>query len=409
MGVTCNRCRLNISKTGGVAILLFLFLPITALPLIIDGMLKRKKWGFVLFACFMGLLGMLIPPTGDFYRYTTTYFDLIGSDWSYLKFRLLLSNDWLLTLMSYGCAKSGIHFDLVRFFYNAVGYYILSLIYLDLYKYNPSLLRCKSWIALGAFMSFSLTFLLFRYGFSMALFLGGSYLVIYRNQNIGWLLCILAFINHFTYLIFIVILFFAKIQIFKFPKWLVISFFFLCYGLDSSIVISLFKFLPIDIVNQYSVYLDGYWAGDFLQDHSWRYRIMIFIGNAVSLALAVIYILMYDTKHLKTENLTNGVLLISVLASPFATIAIRFAMVLLWVNKIQVFSMFKPTIKYYMYLKIVFLLTMLTNITGLWSIRRQLSVSDLSMIVYSPTPILLNHTYSQKWIDQHVFKDGDFK
>ena len=76
--------------------------------------------------------------------------------------------------------------------------------------------------------------------------------------------------------------------------------------------------------------------------------------------------------------------------------------------KIQFLNAFNGTRKQCKYLLILFLLTMLSNIMGLWSSRREISISDLSLICYASTPQILMHTYSEQWINKNVYENGDF-
>ena len=83
--------------------------------------------------------------------------------------------------------------------------------------------------------------------------------------------------------------------------------------------------MPADIVNRYSIYLDGYYAGTYLEDHSLRYRILMALSSAITYAAAIIYIITYDKKSIKNGSIVNGVLLVTTLSSPFSAIAYRFA------------------------------------------------------------------------------------
>ena len=59
------------------------------------------------------------------------------------------------------------------------------------------------------------------------------------------------------------------------------------------------------------------------------------------------------------------------------------------------------------YLKIMFWLMMLSNLMGLWEQRRQLAISDVTMMLCSSSFQVLRHTYDSNWIENNVSEDGD--
>lgn len=182
----------------------------------------------------------------------------------------------------------------------------------------------------------------------------------------------------------------------------------LSFTVDTSFFVKLLSFMPIDIINHYTMYIDGYWAEEFLNDHSLKYRIQMLATSLISYAAAVIYILTYN-KNNKTITIVNCVLLLTTLVAPFATIATRFAGVLLLFIKIHFLSIYKNIPKYRRYLVIMFYLSLLSNLMGVWESRRQLSVSDIRIVAYSSVPQILSHTYSVSWINSNVYDNGDFK
>ncbi len=399
---------IKVSKQAGITFLLFMVYPLLSLPLILKGMLDNKKWGYFFFACFMGLLGMLYPPTGDFYRYTRDYIYIKDFNWEQFQNFLLIKQDCLLPYISYFFSRLNIPFDYSRFLYNFIAYYLLGLIYTDEINRNCYYIKRNSIYFLGMFMSVSLSLYLFRFFFSMILYAFGTYNIIYKGKKWGWIFVILSVFNHFSFFIFLAILILTKLCRFKFRKWIVILLCVLTFTISSDVLISLFTFMPTDIVNHYSTYLDGYYAGDYLKDHSIRYRISVLLSSAITYAAVIIYVITYNKKSVKSGSIVNGVLLATLLSSPFSTIAYRFATVLLLFIKIHFLNTFNGTRKQCRYLLILFLLTMLFNITDLWSSRRQICVSDLSLICYASAPQILMHTYSEQWINQNVYENGDF-
>lgn len=66
--------RCSIRKDSFIIYFLFIFFPLYTIPWVVKGMLLGRKEAFVLWAIFMGLLGVLYPPIGDIYQYTKDYF-----------------------------------------------------------------------------------------------------------------------------------------------------------------------------------------------------------------------------------------------------------------------------------------------------------------------------------------------
>lgn len=400
---------LNVNKEAGIAFLLFIIYPLLSLPLILKGMLNNKKWGYFLFACFMGLLGILYPPTGDFYRYTREYFVIKDYfDWEQFKDYLLIKQEFLLPYISYIFSKLNIPFDFSRFIYNFIAYYLLGDIYISEISRNCHYTKKYSAYFIGMFISFSLSLYLFRFFFSMILYAYGVYCIVYKRKNQGWIFVILSVLNHFSFIVFAVVLVLTKLFHFRFRKWIVILLCIPALAFGGNLMTDLLSFLPTDIVNRYSEYLDGYYAGAYLEDHSLKYRISILLSSAITYAAVIIYMITYDKKTIGKESIVNGILLVTILSSPFSTIAYRFATVLLLFIKIQFLNAFDGTRKQFRYLMILFLLTMFSNMTGLWSSRRQISISDFSLIYYASAPQIMMHTYSEQWINKNVYEDGDF-
>ena len=272
----------KVSREAFLTVFIFFCFPLCSVPLIIRGMWKQEKWAFVLWACFMGLVGILIPPTGDFYRYTMDYELYKGLEWGDFLLYAGLKNELMLPLISYGISALGLNFDLTRFLYNFLGYYLLGLLYLDIVRNNVHLQnRRVALYALGFFISLNLATYCYRYFLSAVFFVYGAYQVVYKGHKSGWWLVGLAIFNHFSYLAQALILLFQQMRFFRFGRKTVIFLIAFSFLVDASFVTKLFSSLPFDFVSYYMVYLDGKWAGDYLEEHSWRYRLNIMIGNLI--------------------------------------------------------------------------------------------------------------------------------
>ena len=168
-------------------------------------------------------------------------------------------------------------------------------------------------------------------------------------------------------------------------------------------------YLPTDIVNQFSVYIDGYWAGDFLKDRSIWYKIQQFLGNLVVYCGVGTFILLYPSKPNRLVAWVNSLLLLAVVSSPFVVMYGRFMIVLLYGIKMFLLYSYDNSIMSKRYLYVLFMCMIISNMTELWGVRRQLSISrEKQLFCSSSIGILTNH-YSEEWIDDNVYESGDFK
>lgn len=397
-----------ISKDFWLASFVFFVLPLYSIPLLLYGMWKQENWAFILWACFMGLVGILIPPTGDFYRYTMDYELYKGLEWGDFLLLASLKNELMLPLISYGISELGLHFDLSRFLYNFLGYLLLGLLYLDIVRANLNL-RNKNvaLYALGFFVSLSLSTFCFRYFLSAIFFVYGAYRIVYHERKSGWWFVALAIFNHFSFLVQAIVLLFQQLHFFRFGRKTVIFLILFSFLIDASFLTKLFSILPFDFVSHYMAYLDGKWAGDFLEEHSLRYKINMFVGNSIQYVCMLVYIILYYRSVPKYNSLVNSMLFLTFLSTPFVTINGRFIIVMTYFVKIHLLKIFDGEKQMLRYLKIMFWLVMLSNIMGIWSIRRQIAISDFSMMLYSSSFQILSHTYNWNWIEENVSGDGD--
>lgn len=55
---------------------------------------------------------------------------------------------------------------------------------------------------------------------------------------------------------------------------------------------------------------------------------------------------------------------------------------------------------------ILFYSAMLSNVVSLWSIRRGLEVSELSLLLYANSYQIISHSYDEVWILNNIDIDG---
>lgn len=403
-----NNCSIKISKEATITTLIFIVLPLYSVPFIIYGMWKRKKWAFTLWAIFIGLLGILFPPVADLYRYTMDYELYKGLDWNTFVIIASIKRDLMLPIISYFIGNLELNFDLYRLLYNFLGYYLLGLIYLDIVNRNINLQKKKVLIyALGFFISFNIAIYCYRYFLSAIFFLYGAYQIVYKKKKYGWIFIVLAVFNHLSYIVQTVALILQRMHFFKFSKRLVIFLFIISFFIDSSIITYIFNQLPSNFVSSYVDYVEGQWAGDYLEEHSWRYKLQLFINNLIIYFCAIIYILQYNKCNKKYSSLPNAMILLATVTTPFVTISLRFLAVAMYFIKVHLLTIYDGSLSFYKYLKIMFWLTMITNLMGLWGYRRQIYISDYHMLLYSSSIHILRHTYDSNWMNENISDDGD--
>lgn len=402
--------KFKFKKSKESIIILFLIFPFYALPFILINMYKRQKWAFVLWAIFMGLIGILWPPTGDLYRYTEDYYlykDLNFEDFIFL---LGFKFDYFLSFITYSLGYFDLNFDLSRFLYNFIGYLLLGNLYLKIINKNPFLQTSKYLLlSLVIFMTFSISSYLFRFGLSSILFIYGAYKIVYEQNNGGLIYLLLAIFNHASFIILFIGFLFYKLGFFRFAQKTIVILIFIALFVDSEFVINFFYSLslPIEIVNKYSDYLDGKWAGDYLTEKSWKYQLMHFVLNCFSYIYIIGYILLYKEGCDRTKRITNMLLFVCLITLPFVTIHGRFLGILSLLCKIYILDNFKNRLIEKKMLKLLFLTVTISTLMGIWSQRKELSISDISKLAYQSTFQIITHSYNEKWIDKNISSDGD--
>lgn len=390
-------------------LIIFICCPIITVPIILNGLLNGKRWAIYYLGALMGMIGMLYPPVGDFYRYYEDYKLYKDLDWSSFSFLMSLNFDFLLSFLSYSMGKLNIPFDFSRFIYNGVAYLLYGFIYLDIIKSNKIYNNKKYRLfLLGSLIPFSISSYLFRFSFSTILFIYGAYQIEYKQKKIGFFFVILSILNHFFYLFLSIVFIISRFNLVSLSKKILIGLLISSFFISSDILTSLFYFLPVDIIERYSSYIDGYWASDYLQDHSWKFKLQNYINRVLTYIIIIIYII-NQTKHSKMEYTTNGFIILMVIVSPFVTIANRVSSIVSLKSKVTFCSECNQNKLQRKSLKTLFYIVMISNIMGIWNNRRQIGVSDLNIIFFESTPTIISHTYDQKWISHHVFEDGNFK
>lgn len=149
-------------------------------------MVRTEKWAFYLWAIFMGLLGMLYPPTGDFYRYQMDFYKYQGLDFNTFLFVVGVDFNFFLSFLSYFVGKLGLNFDITRFIYNFIAYSILGKLFIDIVYSNLNIKHCSNkskFKILLLLFSFTIATYLYRYGLSSIFLYTVSILLLLRIKK----------------------------------------------------------------------------------------------------------------------------------------------------------------------------------------------------------------------------------
>lgn len=392
-------------------ILIGLIYPLYVLPWVFKGMVRNEKWAFIIFSFFMGLFAILYPPVGDFHQYTMKAATYSLLSWEHFFTIITLKLDFLLYTVGYLLSKINIPFDLTRFLYNFWGYILISALYRDLRSHVPILNEKRFALkSLIMFVGFSLVGNLFRFGFSTQLFMYGAYLVTFRENKKGWIFIILSVLNHFSFLIFAVSLLAFRVFHIHFSKKFIIFLGVAAVVFSGDIFMEIFKMLPlpVDMIEHYSYYLDGYYAKDWQNELTWKEQIAGMIESCIKYIMIFVYILLYSNENKKQTVLTNMLMLLSFITMPFTVINGRFMGVMSCSIKIFYLNNFKDTKLFRKTLNILFSLSIVSILMGAWGCRRQLSISRELQLIYMPSFAILTNTYDMRWINANIDDEGGF-
>lgn len=400
--------RCSIRKDSFIIYFLFIFFPLYTIPWVVKGMLLGRKEAFVLWAIFMGLLGVLYPPIGDIYQYTKDYFLYKDCSWDYFLELVAFKFDYVLSLMSYFLGKIGLNFEVCRFLYNFIGYYLLGSLYISILSgKNISLYnKYDKYYLLGFFIAFNIITFLWRFGFSSILFVYGCYQIVFLQKKKGWIFVLISALNHFSFLLFFIFLCLQQFHLFRFKRTVVMSICIFSLFINGSTLAAILPYLPYNIVQRYSIYLDGYYATEYFADHSWKYQLQVFLNSFVTYVACYFYILTYKNEDRNILSLTNAVLCLACLSLPFDTMRMRFLALLLLCIKLSFMWFYDGSRLKAKALRIMFWCVMMGNVINFWGIRRQLDVSEMPRIFYSNVFQVLSFTYDEKWIDKNVSPEG---
>lgn len=390
-----------------IVVLLF---PLYSLPWVIYRVFQFEKVAFVQFAFFMGLVGMLYPPSGDMYRYYQDFLLYKGLDWDTFLLLATINFDYLLALISYFLGIVNIPFDISRFIYNFLGYYLLGKLYLQIRKDNPILAeehyKNKAFLV---FFVISLSNFLFRSGLSNILFLYGLYYILYKNEKKYYIFVFLAVFNHFSFIIFAVLFLISKFYTLKIHKPIQYVLFLFIFFASHFINASILDYLPLPAayMDHYATYFNGIQAGEITDRFSWKYMLWINFGHYVTYLILLLYISNNRHYNNRENSFINMSFVLCVLSSPFFIMYDRFITSLCFFLKVSYLLTLQKSFRYLKQISILFYLSIMLDLMNIYGNWRQISISDMSILTYKTSFQILGHSYSDSWINNNITERGD--
>lgn len=392
----------HVSKVSLIVIGLFIFCPLLALPAIIIEVINRKHYANVLLCLFMGICAILWAPTGDLYRHTLSYFNYsYASSFELTKFEY----DFILPLISYGLAKAGINFEIVRFFFVVISY-LITFEFVNAIK-NSSSFYQRHYLLLLAILLFSVKFVSItfglRYGFACQIFAWSYFLIYYRKNKTGWLIAIFSCFIHYSLFFLLIILLIYKIIILKNKKLAYLGLPFLLLS-STNLLENIIIALPMPDFVKIAVlsYATGFWSGEFLQNKSIFYRIGQILWNLGTYYSIIIFLTkkMNDSRNSILAIMFFVLCLLSSSTEFYYRIltAISFPFLFWVLSYCQKYKSIKI-------LQVSLLCIVLSWVSELYSVRQVIYESRYSKL-YQPVWVSLTNQYDLKWIQKNVNPSG---
>ena len=407
--------RRTINQQCLLAVMLFIICPALSFPVILYHASRRRYWAYTMLAVFMGLCAMLWPPTGDLYRHTMDYFafrELNVREFSYyMEMRGESRFDFLLPLLSFLFAKAGIPFEFIRFLFIFIVYMLAFRVFEDCIRKNPGIGNGRTGIAVFFIFFLSIQFFTIvmglRFGFAVILLAYGAWQYLEEKKLFGLLFIALSCMVHFSVIPVAMLLFLARFGVRINNFWIAL----LCVGavlcLNSAVFQRVIEILPISDGEKMamSVYVSGYWSGEFLEDHSLKFQITKYLSFLMAFPL------MYFAFRNKSDRpLCSFVrLLIPVVFICYAVSVTMFFRIGLLFVPMGTFLFFSgSTGCTSSRIRLLLICACLSFASQVYAFRREAAISHEYMLFY-PAPVGFSSTFSEQWIDRHVYNDGSIR
>lgn len=389
-------------------IVVFIF-PLYSLPWVVIRMSRLEKSAFVQFAFFMGLVGMLYPPAGDMAKYYRDYVTYQGLDFNEFLILALLNLDYSLSFLLYGLTILNIPCDISRFIFNSLGIFLLGRVYLQLVLDNAALQNKKVRIyALIAFAVFSISSSLYRFGLATNLFIYGAYYIQYKDKNRYWFFIILSILTHFTFIIFAGALLLNKYWPLRIKSRFVYYFllFFLLFGIFNVGVMFDVTGFSGAVFERYKGYLDTADSGQYAKGFSLKYLLWLGFSNFIVI-VCYWFFMKFRKGDIRERSYNNYLIVLTCIVSPFSVVFGRFLGLLGCFLKYYFFRSYTNTTSMRRYLSLLLCLTIILDGMNLWAQRREISVSDMSLLFAGTSYSVLTHQYTDNWFSRNITELGE--
>lgn len=401
--IAINRSRSEVNKI--ITIVLFVLYPLLALPFILCAIYGRRRYALSLLAIYLGYFAMLYAPTGDLYRYFLDF--TLYQNLSFTEFKLSISNkmDFIQPFLFWSMAKVGLTCDAVRFLYVYISSELLFSIYYDITEKskNSQIVNFLLFLLLLLFVKYERFTV--RFGMSTMFFTFGWYKILFCGQKRYWILILIAILNHFSFILPVIALIGARLINFQPKRWLFISLFLGSFILSGDYVSSIISILPFDenIINHLLAYTDGYWAGEFLDDHSAKFNLGRNLLKLPYFIFTVLLIKDYEVNKITGTIVATMILLF--VFSTFVTIQSRLQQVYVFQVMVYLLSKGDCYLRCKKHVIYAFSLGLVYLFLCTWTSRRELFLSREIKLLY-PTYSIWTSPFTEEWVNYNVFTDG---
>lgn len=396
--------RQNNSNFLIISILFFIY-PILALPFILKEVKNNAKYAYFYLSIFMGYVGMLYPPIGDYYRYVQDFNIYSTLSFSELCIFFAIKTDFLMPVVFWVLGKVGFSPDFTRFLYNFIGYYLLFSIFRSI-TWNDSNNNRRFFLFLLLMLYVSFRLFLTRFGLSTVIFMYGVYNVFYDRKQ-GWMFLLLSAFHHFSFIVPIGMVVVARSLNFEGNKKLTLILLFISLVFVSDIISPILNMISSKsvIVEHIFYYVDGYYASEYYEDHSFKFRLMT-LFNRMAYFIPLVYFY-FNFQKSKFAGFINCLMLLLVVVAPFKGITGRFEGVTQMVLLFYVIEHFYSEKVAYskIFRKILLFVGLFICFVNIWGSRRELSLSQESNLLL-PTYCIIKSEFSDTWLDRNVNDDG---
>lgn len=396
-----------------LSLIIFAILPILSLPLILRGIYHRDKRFYLLMSLFLGLMAILNPPTGDFYRYSQI-FDAIA-DFPDIKsiifFRDERSFDFLLQIICYSISRVGLTFEYVKAIYVFFCSYLLFRMHDDICNTNETLSRNKN-VCFGFFFSllmlsnFGQAFI-FRWFSSLLIFVYGVFLIDLKKNKNGYIFLILSLINHWGMLLMALFYALQKIKHVHFNRTTLWIFFVLTFFQVLTILNTIVDSLGIGVFQEYlKGYTEGYWANEFMKERSFKGLVVEYFNQAVF--WLVYFYFIEETKDKQAHSFRSfchtTILVVLLVSSSFMAVG-RYSAFLKYAGILYFFlnydNHWKKFFKYFVVVSVMMLFMFA------YGNRRSYIYGYSDKIFYSTFYEILTTKYPSSWAERNLTQDGN--